>query len=202
MAGKNNGGSSATLSPVEAVQAAEQAAVTAREQAVTDLTSTREGIVEQINGLVDQIVEIDTSLDGLGVEEFSVIDMTPLNYCIHSGAAPKRQRRSSGEGGSTGARGSKPTTLKNGLLIGMNSARKGTEFSIAEAAAAVQTDPVNYPFSGDEATINTQVNGALGGLVKSGHVERAGRGVYTITSDGQAAAKEALAAMKAKQSSE
>lgn len=205
MAGKKNSGSNdsgtATLAPLNAVQAAEQAAAEARQTAITDLNSQREGLVEQMEALAGQIGEIDNGLEGLGVEEFNYIDLSSINYCVDTGSAPKRQRRSSG-GSSSGARGSKPTTLANAVLITMNQRGKGTDFSIDEVSAGVQEAPVSYPFSGEADTINTQISQTLGKLVKSGHVSRPERGVYRITGTGQTAAKAALSAMNEKQSSE
>lgn len=193
MANSKNSGGSTTLTPLQSVQQAEQAAADARTSAIDSLNEQREGLVSQMAELAGQIVGIDTDLENLGVEEYGEIDLSGLDYCVVTSAPKRRQRRSGG--GSTGPRGSKPCTLPDGILIAMNGSRKGTEFGIAEVHEAVQADPVNYPFSGEEATQRTQINQNLGALVKAGHVERIGRGVYVITADGQAAAKVALKEM-------
>jgi hypothetical protein len=194
--GKNSGGTATLINPMEAVEAARQAAEQAQLDAVKAETERREGLVSQILELAGQIVEADTNLENLGVEEFGEINLSNLDYCVVL-TAPRKQRRSTGGGGGAtgGGYGSKPCTLPDGILIAMNGSRKGTEFGIAEVHEAVQADPVNYPFSGEEATQRTQINQNLSVLVKAGHVERVGRGVYVITADGQAAAKVALKEM-------
>lgn len=198
MGSKQKNGSSTTLEPLASVEAANAAAAQARKDAIAQLTEQRAGLVSQIEELAGQVLAIDEGMENdLGVEEFGPIDLSVIAYAVDLGTTPKRQRRSSGKSsdssGSGGPRGSKPTSLANGILITMNQSRKGTEFSPSDLADAVAAAPVNYPFSGENAT--TQVSQTLSRLLKAGHVNRTGRGIYVITGDGQTVAKEALSDM-------
>jgi hypothetical protein len=202
MAGKKNeSGGTATLTPLQEIQQAEQEAAQVREDAINKLNDQRNTLVEQLGGVIDQIVQIDTNLEEVGVEEFEMIDVSDIAYSLDLGKPTKAKRRSSGGSsnkGGSGPRGSKPTTLPNAIMISMAESKAGTQFGPGEVHEAVCAEPVSYPFSGEVKNQVVQIAGQLGSLVKSGHVERPERGVYVLTSAGRTAAKAALKEMNEK----
>lgn len=193
-------GNSATLDVTSAIESANAA----RTQAIESLQSARQQMISDMEGLAGQLRQADDLLESYGVDNFTAPDLDQIGYLWDSGevAAPRRTRKSSGgakasASGTTRGRGGGNTTLPLGVLVTMNAQPRNTEFSIDEILAGVQEAPVSYQFAGEDSSAKSSVNVALGGLVKEGMLERAGRGVYRLTTEGSKAARGALKDMQA-----
>lgn len=217
--GKNSStGSSATINITETInavtaarQAAAEAAANASAAAVNVFQTEEASIVSQMEALAGQLGQLHAGLESVGIEEFSVPDLSEIDYLFTNAvrSTPKRKGRGPGRprGSKTAStastastatvRGSKPCSLPDAILIGMNAFEQGTEFSIAEVADAVQADPINYPFSGSDKSMQVTINQNLSTLTNGKFIKRASRGVYVITASGSKAAAVALTELEA-----
>lgn len=190
--GNNSGGSVATLDISETIQNASSQ----RESLSSNLNAARETVCAQMTELAGQLRQIDDNLESIGATEFSVPDLSEIDYLYAEvEATPVRRRRStksSGDSSGTRTRGGGATTLPNCILISMDQSRRGTQFGISEVHVAVQEAPTNYKFSGTEKSAMVNVSSSLGKLVDEGHVERVDRGTYVLTAEGSKAAKASL----------
>jgi len=193
-----------TITSVQEAQAAAMEASAAASAAAVETFQTEEAsLVSQMEALAGQLSDLHVGLEAVGIEEFSVPDLSGIDYLFTNTvrSTPKRRagrpRNAAAESTAASPRGSKPCSLPDAILMGMNTADRGTEFSIAEITSLVQSDPINYPFSGTANSTQVTISQRLRELVDGKFVRKASRGVYVISASGQKAANVALAEMTA-----
>lgn len=214
MTTKNTSGSVATMNISETInavqvaqQAAQEAALAASSAAVETFQTEEASLIAQMETLAGSLSELHVGLESVGIEEFSVPDLSDIDYLFvnavrstpkSSGRGRGRPRKNAAASTATpGVRGSKPCSLPDAILMSMNLSERGTEFGIAEISAAVQITPANYPFSGSPNSTNVTVSQRLRDLVDGKFVKKVSRGVYAITATGQKAATVALTELEA-----
>lgn len=213
MTTKNTSGPVAVSTITETINAVTEAQRVAAETsaaavaAASETFQTEEAIlIAQMETLAGSLHELHGGLESVGIEEFSVPDMSVIDYLFTNavrstpkrrGRGPGRPRNAASTEAAPGVRGSKPCSLPNAILISMNQEDRGHEFSIADITAAVQAAPVNYPFSGSSNSTSVTVSQRLRELIGMKLVRKVSRGVYAITATGQKSATIALTELNA-----
>lgn len=169
-------------------------------QSVTEshkaLLGRREEVIGAIQSAAGDLRTIDSTLAQLGFNGELSAPVVDFGNGVAATATKRRGRKNKGQSASVsdGARGSKPMPLPEAICHALatndNGLPKGAGMGLQEIAEAVQSAPVNYPFSGNDANRRTLISQRMAGLIEEGSVEQVemegrSRGLpYRLTSAG------------------